>query len=116
MIYKFSNLNNDKEKYEIIYVSDKELGIDANSSKIRPCILLNDDYEECGYGEVIPMTTQSYDFKNNENNYKLANGSYINLNSSPIQVDPKIIKYSESAMGRVRISMDDILTIEDYFA
>ncbi len=88
-------VSEEKNLFDIVYLSDDELNINSGHENERPCIVLNIDYED-NSGFVIPITSKNKMY-NVPSQHKLSFGSFIDLQSAPIKIDSNTLRYSRLA-------------------
>ena len=103
-----------KEKYDIIYLTDRELGIPSNKKGGRPCIIIDIDIEgDMNY--VIPLTYRPKSQNEDDSRHFLPSiGSFVNVDNKPINVTYLQIKYGDLAED-LELSYEDIEFIKLYF-
>jgi len=101
-----------KEVYDVIYLSDSEIGINSSGKKGgRPCIIISID-PEGNMNYVLPLTSKSKYWNEDDNKYFLKSlGSYVDINSKPVNVTYTQIKYGELSEDLI-LSEEDISFIE----
>ncbi len=107
-------MGSNKELFDVIYLTDKELGINSGKFNGRPCVILELDFDNGDYNFVIPMTTKPKKvWDENSNKISLSNGSYISANDEPIRVTHNQIFYGE--LAEFSLTGEDIDKIEENF-
>ncbi|BDU67783.1 MAG: hypothetical protein TYPL_4360 [Candidatus Tyloplasma litorale] len=101
-----------KEQFDIIYLLDREIGIDSGHENERPCLIISLDDDGCGY--VVPLTSKHKPNDLNRMQHRLACGSWIDLSDSPIFVNEARIKYSR--LTDLSIDDEDIEVLEYRFS
>lgn len=83
-----------KDQFDIIYLLDKELGIDSGHDTERPCIVIN-IYDD-GTGIVVPITSQRPK-TDLHSKWQLAFGSWIDFSNRPIRITEAQMTYARLA-------------------
>ncbi len=85
-----------KNIFDVIFLSDKELGIAADHSGDRPCLIVGIE-PESGDGFVVPLSTQYRPGDSNRMQHQLAFGSYIDLSNTPIRITETQLRWSNKS-------------------
>ncbi len=83
-----------KDQFDVIYLLDRELGIDSDHENERPCIVIN-VYDD-GSGVVVPITSQR-PYRDLESKWQLAFGSWIDFSNRPIEINEPQMTYARLA-------------------
>ncbi len=100
-----------KDQFDVIYLLDRELGIDSGHENERPCLVIsiNDD----GSGYVLPITSQRPN-RIDHSKWQLAFGSWIDLSNRPIYVNESRMTYSR--LSDYYVDSEDIEQLEYRFS
>lgn len=83
-----------KNEFDVIYLNDKELGINSQYDTDRPCLLIKIDIDN-GDGWVVPLTTnRNISNWDNNNMYRLSFGSWVDFEEAPIHITKAMVDYS----------------------
>ncbi len=96
-----------KEQFDIIYLLDRELGIDSGHDNERPCLVIN-VYDD-GSGVVVPITSQRPN-RVDHSKWQLAFGSWIDFSNRPIQINEAQMTYAR--LSDYYVDGDDIDELE----
>lgn len=101
-----------KSLFDVIYLSDKELGIDSMHSEDRPCLIVGIN-PETGEGFVVPLSTKYRPYDSNRMQHQLAFGSYIDLSNTPIRITETQLRWSNKS--EKWINNEDAEVLEERF-
>lgn len=101
-----------KNLFDVIYLSDDELGIDTDHHGDRPCLIVGIDIQT-GEGYVVPLSTQYRTGSNGGNQHQLAFGSLIDLSNTPIRITENQLRWSSKADKY--IDSEDIEILEERY-
>ncbi len=96
-----------KDRFDVIYLLDAELGIDSGHDNERPCLVI-EVYDD-GSGIVVPVTSQR-PITDNNSKWQLAFGSWIDLSNRPIRVNEAQMTYAR--LADFEVDGEDIDEIE----
>lgn len=98
-----------KNLFDIIFLSDEELGFDTGHDGDRPCIIVGID-NETGEGYVVPLSSQG---KYGSHYHQLVFGSWIDLTNKPIRITASQLRWSN--ISDKYIDGEDVEILEERF-
>lgn len=96
-----------KDQFDVIYLLDKELGIDSGHTNERPCLVIA-VYDD-GSGAVVPITSQRPN-RLDHSKHQLAFGSWIDMSNEPIKITEAQMTYSR--LSDYYVDSEDIEELE----
>ncbi len=102
------NLN----EYDIIFISGKTLGF-GNSSRQRPCIIINDPYSD-GHVVLIHTTTKKKDFLK-QIALESCKGSYITIKQDIVIIDINTALKGKNSINKWKLNADERYQIYELF-
>lgn len=98
-----------KNLFDIIFLSDKELGFDAGHQGDRPCLVVGID-NDTGDAYVVPLSSQG---RYGSQFYQLAFGSWIDLTNQPTRITENQLRWSN--LSDKYVDGEDVEILEERY-